>query len=331
MTSGCVLQSGDYVCNDGTVAPTPDACPNLNAVNTAPDVNVLLAKCDKFSDPEDRGSCYTITAIDTKDLSICDRLSDKIWKVVCYRKLNMSHLLPVETTTTLLTTTSTVVTTTTTTTTIKCGNGVIDSGEECDIGELCLGDDGVCGIIKGPQPMAVCLIGGKCDWNLQSPAREKHDMGQCNGCFGPTNESMCLCLKTPSYGQNASNNGGAIIGTADDNLEHHLECNQGRCARVDGEGTDSCTSDDGCRHYECQVWNGNNVCGIVRTPGASTCTKDVDCGGGSTPTTATTATTGTTLPTQTHTECQNAACVTVSGAGFNQCSSSIDCKGKKGG
>jgi len=53
----------------------------------------------------------------------------------------------------------------------------------------------------------------------------------------------------------------------------HLACQNGYCEDVEGEGEDTCQSDDECGHSICQ----NETCVRLETPGTSECSSNTDC------------------------------------------------------
>jgi hypothetical protein len=275
--SGCMEGPAEgYTCDDGRKVGSLTDC-LWSAPTSTQDVPKQLAECDKFSYIEDRNACYANVGIDSGDLSVCDKLTDRYWRYVCYKKLNMSSLI----TEPLETTTSTVeaITTSTfapTTTTLACGNGMIDAGEECDIGSLCRDLDGICKIVKSPPnpDMSVCLSLGQCDWNAQEVAHGQYDMGSCIGCLGPNMTDGCKCLKANVMNKTHENTGDiSIVSGETIKSGTHKVCSEGLCRNVDGVTDNECLTDGECRHHVCE----NFKCVLIRTPGTSSCEEDASC------------------------------------------------------
>ncbi len=97
--------------------------------------------------------------------------------------------------TTTTTSTTTITVPTTTTTLSKCGNGVLDEGENCDVGRICIGLDGACKIHQGSPTRANCMVNGNCDWKTEAFIHGDYDLGECEGCISPGNRAECRCLK----------------------------------------------------------------------------------------------------------------------------------------
>jgi hypothetical protein len=286
---GCVSEGNEYTCPDGTTVSGLDECP-LQVV-TVPTLGLSgkIQECSQMREGEYKYACFTNIAVDSSDLSICDKIGKPVWKRYCYGKLNMSALLgPEETTTTLSQTELALLSTTTstTTTTILCGNGHMDSKEECDMGNICPDADGVCTITATSPSLAVCLYNTTCEWSTQTAVIGDYDMGECNGCYGWNNSKGCMCLdqtvinktvKPAKKGnvmndtQFAEKNVGKA--TATTLADTYSECQDGLCRKVKGNGKNECNSDSACRHYTCI----SEKCTLIRSPGSSGCKSDIQC------------------------------------------------------
>jgi len=101
-----------------------------------------------------------------------------------------------------------------------------------------------------------------------------------------------------------------ILATVKDepNPPTHGECQNQACVQVEGEGDSECTNDSQCSYGTCS----DESCQIVACDTGNcktSCVDDIDCK----------------EKTETHLSCQNQACVVVSGAGADQCSTNSDC------
>jgi len=159
-----------------------------------------------------------------------------------------------------------------------CGNGEIDSGEECDIGGGMKADGSYYGAAKD-----TCGTGERCsececiqgiippecgDGYISDPphgATEECDVGGNNGvpllpdtCPPPLMCILCHCQTEED-----------LPG------EKHLECVGGYCQLVQGAGESTCHFNAQCRHYACE----GTECVEKMTPGYDECYSDRDCGG----------------------------------------------------
>lgn len=97
----------------------------------------------------------------------------------------------------------------------------------------------------------------------------------------------------------------------------HKECRNNACVVVSGAGTDTCTADVSCQQttYQHKVCLGNACssvqCSPATSPCADSCSTNADC--------------GMTVSTS-HRECRNNACVVVTGAGADTCTSDVSCQ-----
>jgi hypothetical protein len=285
LACGCIENPDEYACPDGSMAPSLDACPIVSSPPPTVDVVKKLSDCDAETVIDERYACYTNTAIASKDLSVCDKITSDVWHRFCYRKLNMSMLLPPEETTTItIRTLPTLTITSTTTTTLQCGNGVVDGEEKCDVGGLCQEADGVCGILDKAPHLVTCLVNGTCDWNSQISPTTPYAMGACMGCYGPSHPNHCSCIGPNIVNTTSATIPGAQVTntstwvgveeTKTTVKQTHSECDGGLCRQIAGPGTDTCTSTDQCRYYACDA---NKKCVLYRTPGTSTCKDDTTC------------------------------------------------------
>lgn len=186
-----------------------------------------------------------------------------------------------------------------------CGNGIVDGGEQCDVGGGLI--NGVrYGAAKDTCPLSYsCRSDCTCQPGIVTPrcgdgyisgpeqgANEECDLGGRQGaptlpdtCPPPTHCSyICRCEEEE----------------VDDGM--HYECVEGGCMLVEGEGQNECLYDYNCRHYECQ----DEECVEVFTPGENECLTSETCK-------------------YTHTECDDGECVEVYGEGENECQSDGDC------
>ena len=220
--------------------------------------------CSKIAVEEDKKSCFIIEAIYKNDSSICESFEDVDWKIFCLRQLGEDEMADSYTTTTTSTvsTTSTTGIFWTTTTTIKCGNGVIDWGEDCDIGSLCEHADGVCNI-RPDLGLATCLVNKTCVWSIRYPlSGVDYDLGKCNGCYGKDHERACKCFGVINE----------LITTT--TLEpHHLKCSSTECIKVLGEGVDECQLNSDCFHWECK----GKSCVLTAGAKEDSCESDFEC------------------------------------------------------
>jgi hypothetical protein len=144
------------------------------------------------------------------------------------------------------------------------------------MGSLCANGTGVCGITKEPPFYATCMVGNECNWNSQIIAVPPYDMGLCNGCLAPGNESACRCLSNPVTNISRGTSGRAPAGgvkTENPKTETYGVCEDGRCAKAIGSGKSQCTADSSCRHNECI----DGRCWMVRSPGIDKCQSDAQC------------------------------------------------------
>jgi hypothetical protein len=276
LACGCVAAGAPrYTCDDGSVVTYSDECPpEADDTVSAVETEAALHECDKIDFAEDKYACYTNSAIDSGNLTVCERIGDNVWKYVCYKSLNATWPYgPIVLPTTLPRPRRTTTTTSTTTTTTLCGNGVIDAGEDCDPGKICPGGGGICGIIQGPSKLASCLVDGRCDWNHQVTVAGAYNMGQCMGCYGTENRTACTCIQPTVINGTSGVWSGGGAGPTDSEVVYHNECEDGLCRKVEGKGTNKCSDSDGCRHFECV----NGKCIMVRSPGMSLCASDATC------------------------------------------------------
>lgn len=181
--------------------------------------------------------------------------------------------------------------TATTTTFTLCGNGKIDFDEQCDPGSVCAHGEGVCRILPGPSPLAVCMVGGACDFNTQSGATKPYNMGKCGGCWGKNSNKACTCISQEAYGKTAGITSGTLFNMSSTTIlpvglfnNFHTECQMGLCTNVRGNGTNQCITDVECTHKECL----KGKCVEVAGAGKDKCKKDhldcwhYECGGGGT-------------------------------------------------
>jgi hypothetical protein len=289
---GCMSSDEEYQCPDGTYVTTSDECPPPATTATTLDQVSRAQQCTEMDDGEYKYACYTDVAVEAGDLSICDKIKSNTWWRYCYEKLNMSQILPPEETTTTLSKLeedSLTTTTTTSTTTIPCGNGVMDPGEECDIGRICEHADGVCTISSTKSKLAVCLYNNTCYWGTQVGVNGVYDLGGCNGCYGRNSTNRCKCLgqivinstvADLDHGEGnvmndtvfAQSGRGDVTPTTSPVMDHK-ECTGGLCRKVSGKGVDSCTGDSTCRHKVCSGLK----CTTILSPGLSECNADTDC------------------------------------------------------
>jgi hypothetical protein len=104
----------------------------------------------------------------------------------------------------------------------------------------------------------------------------------------------------------------------------HKECQNNACVTVSGAGTDNCPNNCQPTTYQHKVCLGNSCssvqCSPATSPCADTCSTNADCG------TTTTTVTPTPPAPSTHRECRNNACVSISGAGTDTCTSDVSCQ-----
>ena len=75
---GCVNEAKDFTCPDGTTASGPDACPKTEVTVTTLDLAGRILECSQMQGGEYKYACYTNVAVDTSDLSICDKIENII-------------------------------------------------------------------------------------------------------------------------------------------------------------------------------------------------------------------------------------------------------------
>jgi len=275
---GCIGQQQIILkCPSGETVTDYNDCPKPTFQTGKPALVAAIRECDKSTDIDVKYACYTGAALDNNDLKTCDSIDDRWWKYFCYQKLGGDWVWgPLETTTTRLTTTTTVITSTTTTT--LCGNGILDPAEECDMGQVCSGTEGVCGLTPTKPTMATCLIDEQCNWNIQTTVSGQYIMGSCNGCLGPNSKNPCRCMGVNVLNYTIIPLPAGVNATPTTTLAlYHSRCQDGFCYKEAGEGINECSTSDDCRHYDCVIESGKNKCGLVRTPGTSSCTSDSQC------------------------------------------------------
>jgi hypothetical protein len=192
--SGCVggdTNTPSFECFDGRMVLHPGECLALDEVHV--DFGASIEPCH-LMEGEGKDMCYADAAIRLSDLSVCDNIEDMGWRYICYQKLGGVWIWDSVMTSSTATSTTTTSTSTSSTMPSLCGNGVIDGGESCDIGSLCEGADGVCGIGHDSRGLVTCMVDGVCDWNNQVMASGGYDMGSCNQCYGPGHERECQCM-----------------------------------------------------------------------------------------------------------------------------------------
>ncbi len=285
--AGCTGgEAGMFKCGDGSYVSDPLEC--KAAAKPKVDVEKALKVCEGMRS-EDMHACYTNVAVKEGDLSVCDRIGDREWTGFCYAKLNMTSPWGEEAVEETVDA-QPEATTTSTSTTVKpadCGNGIVDDGEECDMGRVCAGSEGVCGVSSSGL-MATCQYAGKCDWSGQVGLFGEYDIGQCLGCHSPGTDYQCLCISQtvePSNTTGKAKPGAKVTNSTswaagqksnyDDGGEvaYHKECSAGRCLKTKGEGVDECADDGACRHYACT----GGRCYLFMTPGSSSCKTNEEC------------------------------------------------------
>lgn len=192
-------------------------------------------------------------------------------------------------------------------TTSVCGNGVINAGEECDVGAQLING------FQYPAAKDTCGVGKSCGWDdckcsvrivtprcgdgyISGPeqgANEECDVGGYAGA--PVLPDTCPAPKRCSYICRCEEE------IVDDGM--HYGCVEGGCELVQGEGNDQCIYDYQCRHNECA----NDQCIEVMSQGEDECYEAADCQ-------------------ETHSECVDEECVEVEGLGDDECGSNSDCE-----
>jgi len=220
------------------------------------------------------------------DMSQCPRPTTTTTTTTTTSTASTTTTSTTSTTGTTYMTTTTTTTSSVTTTTDKCGNGVLDAGEGCDVGSVCQQGDGACRIVSEGETIAFCMYNGFCDYNTQTYVSGKYTMGQCKGCYGPKTRDKCKCIgddgltrrpTTSSRGPTTTWSRGPTTTTTLEEPgpedDFHYECKSGNCVKVLGPGEVECLLNDACRHKVCS----NDKCTEVMEVGDDECEENQDC------------------------------------------------------
>ncbi len=258
--SGCFdTEDKTYTCADGKNVSNALLCQIRKPPMTQPGVN--LDVCKNVSG-EEKDTCISLIALEHGDRRICSMVESLEWRNICYLKLNATDAIV---STSIVTTTVPAPRTTrsTTSTTLLCGNGVLDEGEECDIGSMCKGMDGLCSLVGLKNDRFVCLSGETCNWNVElSASGYTYDMGSCIGCYGNSQTYECTCMR--EIRPLATTTTLAVVSS---------KCDNGICVWSEVDGPVECGQNRDCFHFECEGLE----CVMEKTPGNNTCTQSAEC------------------------------------------------------
>ncbi len=190
----------------------------------------------------------------------------------------------------------------------RCGDGIVDSGEECDIGEMRCDDGSLCAVLDDD----ITRWKDTCIWNPVVPSNQ----GSCKPIETNDCDSNCKA-KDPSQSSSSSSSSSSDDddGTSSSSSSFgfssnktgpfHTICNDNSCELVAGNGRNECVLSLGCgteSHLECN----NNSCKQIAGPGAHQCHPQIGCG--------------------VHAACINYSCKTLPGPGKNSCVLDSDCE-----
>ena len=214
----------------------------------------------------------------------------------------------------------------------RCGDGIVDSGEQCDSGEMRCADGSLCDVL---DPVVTRWI-DTCIWNPAFPSNQ----GSCKAVETSGCDKDCQgkdLSQSSSSSSSLADTGGGDDGGDDDNDDDdeededdqddnddgntssssssssststpgpsHAVCDGSSCKLVAGAGRNECVLSLGCgeeSHLECS----NNACLQIGGAGPHKCHPQLGCG--------------------THTACINNACVTIKGPGPFNCTNDTDCE-----
>ena len=186
-----------------------------------------------------------------------------------------------------------------------CGNGVVESGEECEGDSDCSAGEECVNCDCEPGQGTVCNDSDQCEASANPADDECYTDADCDGEHSECDDSdMCVTVA-----------GEDVDGCdTDDDCQSHNQCldetgdgDLDTCGPVPGSGTDDCSSDPECigHYYAC---NSSGQCILFTGSEDNSCIDDDDC-----------------YVPPSHNICILDQCISAPGGGIDECSTDADC------